>query len=156
MPIINKEKTCAFSGHRILPKNFDAKEVEIAVKNLIDKGFDTFLVGMAIGFDTICFNILENLRKSNDIRLIACVPCTDQDKYFNKNQTEQYHKMLDLADEVIVLSESYFDGCMQVRNKFMVDNSSVLIAYLASGYGGTYSTVKYAIEQNRMVQYIGK
>ena len=31
---------------------------------LIKKGYNRFLVGMAIGFDTLCFNILEKLREN--------------------------------------------------------------------------------------------
>lgn len=156
MPTINKDKACAFSGHRILPRNFDGKEVEVAIKKLIDSGYDTFLVGMAIGFDMLCFSILENLRKTNDIRLIACVPCKNQDEHFNSENKKRYREMIDLADEVIYLGENYYDGCMQKRNMFMVDNSSVLIAYLTANYGGTYSTVKYAVEQNKIVNYMGK
>ncbi len=157
MPTINKETTCAFSGHRILPKNFNTKEVEDAVQKLIDSGYNTFLVGMAMGFDMLCFEVVEKLRKTNDIKLYACVPCLNQDNYYSAKDKIRYHKMLDQADEVILLDDNnYYKGCMQKRNMFMVDNSSVLITYLATNHGGTYSTVKYAIEQNRIVQYMGK
>ena len=61
MPAINydKKKTCSFSGHRILPKDFDGEEIKKAVYNAVNEGFSTFLVGMAIGFDSVCFNVLE-------------------------------------------------------------------------------------------------
>ena len=43
--------------------------------------------------------------------------------------------------------------------KYMVDNSSVLIAFLNKKSGGTYNTVKYAVEKgdvNVQVKHFGK
>ena len=48
------------------------------------------------------------------------------------------------ADEIIVLSEEYTPYCMLKRNRFIVDNSSVLLAYLKEEKGGTKYTVDYA------------
>lgn len=153
---IDKKIACAFSGHRILPKDFDKEELKKAVYNAINDGFSTFLVGMAIGFDALCFKVLEETRKEKDIKIIACVPCRDQSKYFNKSQKKEYDRMLAAADEVIYLAENYFEGCMQIRNEFMVDNSSMLICFLLSPYGGTYSTIKYAAEKGLNIVYLGK
>ena len=153
---IIKEKACAFTGHRILSDNFDKAEVEDIVEKLIKKGYDTFLIGMALGFDTECFKVLVEKRKSADIRLIACVPCNSQSKFFKKNQREEYKKLLSEADEVINVSDDYYDGCMMVRNCFMVDNCSVLVAYLNFNRGGTYQTVKYAAEKGKEIIYVGK
>ena len=153
---IIKEKTCSFTGHRILSGNFNKIEVENVVKKLIEKGYDTFLVGMALGFDTECFKVLLEIRKSADIRLIACVPCNSQSKFFKKNQREQYEFLLEQADEIINVSDNYYDGCMMVRNYFMVDNCSVLVAYLNYNRGGTYQTVKYAAGKGIEIIYIGR
>lgn len=155
MSSISKKSTCAFTGHRAIPKNFNSESIKEAIMTMISKGYDTFLVGMALGFDSLCFTILEKIRKNRNIRIIACVPCRDQNKYFNKKQTEEYLRMLKSADEVIVLSETYTIGCMQKRNFFMVDNSSCVIAYLTHTGGGTYTTVKYAKEKNSNVIYVG-
>ena len=153
---IIKDKTCAFTGHRILCDNFDKNEIVKIVQDLIKRGYDTFLIGMALGFDTECFKVLINLRKSADIRLIACVPCNSQSKFFKKKQLEEYQKLISEADEVVNVSDDYYDGCMMVRNYFMVDNSSVIIAYLNYNRGGTYRTVKYAAENGKEIIYVGK
>ena len=153
---ITKEKTCAFTGHRILSADFKKSQVADIVKDLIKRGYDTFLVGMALGFDTECFKILVEERKSADIRLIACVPCNSQSKFFNKRQREEYEFLLKQADGIIKVSDNYFDGCMMVRNCFMVDNSTVLVAYLNYNRGGTYRTVKYAAENGVEIIYVGK
>lgn len=154
--IEDKKITCSFSGHRILPKEFNTEELKKAVDNAIKDGFSQFLVGMAIGFDTLCVKELIKIKEKSDIKIVACVPCLDQAEYFNSKQKKEYFSLLKKADEVICLNENYFDGCMQQRNEFMVDNSSRLICYLKAGYGGTYSTVKYAVEKGLDIIYINK
>ena len=141
---INKARTCAVTGHRVLDAEFNPKKLEKLLKELIDGGFNTFLVGMAIGFDTACFKILRKLKKKNSLSIIACVPCKSQDLKFSLEQKKEYKEMLAVADEVIILSEKYSPSCMQKRNKYMVDNASVLVAYLRRDFGGTYKTYQYA------------
>ena len=48
------------------------------------------------------------------------------------------------ADKVIYSAENYFRGCMQKRNRHLVDSSSVCICYLITPTGGTAYTVNYA------------
>ncbi len=144
---IDRWKTLCVSGHRSITTKINLKELTRVFNVFIDNGIDTFLVGMAIGFDTICFHILEKIRKTRQIRIIACIPCNEQDKLFTLSQKVEYKKMVASADEKIVLSDSYTPYCMNKRNRFMVDNSCVLVGYLTQNKGGTYSTVKYAKEQ---------
>ena len=145
--IIDKIKTCAFSGHRNLGRDFNKKELERVIKGLINGGYTTFLVGMAVGFDTECFKILENLRKEYPIKIIACIPCLTQSYKFSEKQKAEYEKMLLSADERIYVSKEYTKTCMFKRNMFMVDSASVLVAYLNSDRGGTFQTVNYAIRK---------
>lgn len=152
--VINKKYTMAVTGHREIKDNLSKDLLKIIFKNAIIDGFDTFLVGMAIGFDTLCFNVLEEIRKENNIRIIACVPCPDQDKKFSLSQQKEYKRMLSVADEKIVLSKKYTPYCMLERNKFMVDNCSLLLAYLRENKGGTYHTVNYAEKNGVFVKKI--
>lgn len=153
---IDRSTACSFSGHRIVAKNFNKEELKKTVYNAINDGFSCFLIGMAIGFDTLCFKVLREIRSENDIKIIACVPCKDQAEFFNRAQKKEYEELLSSADHVVCLAENYYDGCMQERNKFMVDNSSLLICYLKTNRGGTYSTVKYAVEKGVKVIYLDK
>lgn len=145
--------TCCFTGHRVIKKDFDIENLEKVIKKVIKNGYKTFLVGMALGFDTLVFQTLLNFKQYN-IDIIACVPCKDQNKYFNKNQKTTYNKLIEKADKVVYVSDEYFDGCMQKRNRYMVDNSSILIAYLYSNMGGTKYTVNYAEKQGKNIIYI--
>ena len=151
---INKAKTLAFTGHRILSAEFNKEKLEIILEKFIEKDFDTFLIGMALGFDTVCFQTLEKLKeKYPTIKIIACVPCLTQAYKFNRLQKEEYDRMLSVADEKIILSTEYTPTCMMKRNKFMVDNASVLLAYLERDYGGTANTVRYAKKMDVPIFY---
>ncbi len=144
-----KEKTACVTGHRFLQGDIDLDRLKKHFINIINKGVDTFLIGMALGFDTLCFKTLEKIRyNGQNIRLIACIPCPEQDKFFNANQKEEYKRMLDSADFSVILSEKYTAYCMQKRNRFMVDNSSVIVGYLRDNRGGTFNTLKYAISKD--------
>ena len=152
--IIDKIRTCAFTGHRVLGADYNKKELERVIKGLIKGGYDTFLVGMALGFDTECFKLLEIYRREYPIKIIACIPCLTQAYKFSVWQKAEYEKMLLSADEKIYISKEYTKTCMFKRNMFMVDSASVLVAYLNTDKGGTFQTVNYAKRQNLSIIYI--
>lgn len=144
-----KSKTLAVTGHRSLPSDLNIERLEKGFYYFIDeKGYDTFLVGMAVGFDSLCFKILEKIRKNRKIKIIACIPCLNQDANFSDEQKKEYKKMVKSADQKIILQEEYDKYCMQKRNEFMVDNASIVFACFRKDYGGTAYTVRYANKKN--------
>ncbi len=151
---IDKRYTMAVTGHRKLGSDISKKTLRLFFEGAIRDGYDTFLVGMALGFDTLCFKVLEEVRKDNNVRIIACIPCENQDKNFSPLQKKEYKRMIEVADEKIVLSKEYTPYCMHARNRFMVDNCSYLLAYLREKKGGTKYTVDYALEKEKRVLII--
>ncbi|MBQ3234936.1 MAG: DUF1273 family protein [Clostridia bacterium] len=145
--------TCCFTGHRVLKRDFNEQRLSEIIDKLIENGYKTFLVGMAIGFDLKAFEVLLTKRSKN-IDIIACVPCKEQDKFFNLKQKEQYKNAIDNADKVVCLSEEYYDGCMQKRNAYMVDNSSIVVAYMYANIGGTKNAVNYAKKKGKNIIYL--
>lgn len=142
---MNKEFCCAFTGHRNVRDDLDLNVLTSVIKNLIEKGYATFLNGMAKGFDLIAAQCVLQLKEQYPhIKLIACVPCPDQDKYFSKEDKITYRKVLDCCDEVKLLSNRYHKGCMLLRDRFMVDNSSCIVAYFRGDEGGTQYTLSYS------------
>jgi len=146
-------RSVAITGHRTVG-DINVAKLEEVFRLLIKRGYDTYLVGMAVGFDTICFNILDKLRETHDIKIIACIPCKDQARYFTPEQKEEYERIVSIADEKRIFSEKFNSYCMHRRNCYMVDNSYVLIAYLNKTFGGTFNTVKYAEKKNKKIVYI--
>ena len=73
---------------------------------------------------------------------------------FSVEEREKYYKMIKNCTETIILSEKYTKYCMQKRNRYMVDNSSLVIAYLKRNFGGTYFTVNYAKKLDIEIKYL--
>lgn len=159
---MERRKTCAFTGNRPqkLPWGEDETDYRcIAVKNrireelvgAIESGYDTFISGMALGGDTYFAEEVLSLRKTHDIKLVCAVPFPDQCKSWSSEDKERYYEILAKADETVVLSDYYTRYCMHKRNRFMVDNSSLLLCLDYANDGGTTSTVAYATKQNLMI-----
>lgn len=145
--MIVKNYTCAVSGNRIVGEDLDVKKLkEIFIKLIINRDINTFLVGMAVGFDTICFKALLELKKTFKFKLVAVIPCENQDYNYNKTQKEEYKNMLEFADEKVYTGKEYTKNCMFIRNRYLVDNSSVLVVYSRKKTGGTVYTKNYALK----------
>lgn len=154
-----KEQTICLTGHRpkSLPWGYDEtkescikfkKDLETIFENAIKCGYKTFLSGMAEGFDMIGTEILLKLKKKHNIQIIAVVPCLGQELKWSAKQQERYNKVLKQCDNKIILSPQYTPTCMNERNKFMVDNSSVCIACWKGKASGTRNTLLYAKQKN--------
>ena len=148
--ILKKENTCCVTGHRTLYSDFDKDVLEKVFAKLIERGFCNFLIGMALGFDTECFKILEKFRsRLKHLKLIACVPCPEQAEKFNINQKREYVRMLDSADDTVVISDCYTKWCMHKRNEYMVDLADKIIAVWDGSNGGTANCVRYAEKKGK-------
>jgi len=115
-------------------------------------------VGGAVGFDTLAAMAVLTAREANPtIRLLMALPCTDQDSRWRESDKTTYRYLLNNADEIIYVSEQpYFRGCMVQRNIYLVERSSILIAYLTHGRSGTGQTVIFAHEKGLTVINLAK
>ncbi len=145
-------RTCAFTGHRNLKNtNFDASLLDRTIGHLIKNGTDTFLCGMAMGFDLESAQSVIMHKKNYDVKLIACIPCANQTERFSESARKLYERVLSRCDEVITLSDFYYPGCMHERDRYMVDNSDLIVSFLRKEKGGTFYTVNYARRQNKKI-----
>ncbi|MBE5744971.1 MAG: DUF1273 domain-containing protein [Clostridiales bacterium] len=136
--------SCAFTGHRILDNDFSILKLKKEIKNLIERGVVVFYCGMAPGFDLLAGEIVVKYKmKYKDIKLYACIPCVNQEKYYCAEDKKRYAQLYKKADETTILFEQYTKGCMLARDRFMADKADVLLAYCKKDTGGTAYTVKY-------------
>lgn len=142
---MNEKKVCAFTGHRNLNLGgFDLSLLDRVILDLIKNGTVRFLCGMALGFDLQAAQSVLEYKRSYDITLTACLPCADQSKAFSSGRRLLYDRAIEGCDEVITLSPYYYSGCMHARDRYMVENSDVVVSYLRKSSGGTFYTVGYA------------
>ncbi|MDL2217215.1 DUF1273 domain-containing protein [Christensenellaceae bacterium OttesenSCG-928-M15] len=156
---MSRETACCFSGHRPHKFHFgydekhrDCMNVKLRLSLLINEMYrdrvQTFYTGMAEGVDLWAADYVCELKAQTPfIRLVAVIPYEGQPSRFTKPYQALYERVRALADEEVVLHESYRPGCMQERNRYMVDHASRLIAVYNGTKGGTHQTVCYAKEQ---------
>ena len=142
-------KTAAFTGHRFIRYNDKQRlrtELERAITICYDSGIRHFLCGMALGFDMLAAETQLAMKADRpDIRLTAVIPFRGQSYRFNPTDKERYRSILGKADNVVCLSETYFDGCYLRRNDYMLNHPSHIIAYYnGEPKGGTFYTCRRA------------
>lgn len=156
-------KTCCFTGHRpqFFPWGNDTqdpraqkllKKLKSATETAISQGVDLFYCGGARGVDTWAANIIIQLKKENpNIRLIIAIPFAG----FNADVAEKdYLDSLAGADQIIVTSQRIDEESYKIRDRYMVDNSDLVIAVYDERTGlrsGTYQAWKYAQKQKREI-----
>ena len=149
--------TACFTGHRSqkLPWRFNedderCKVMKVALRSEIEKaiqrGYRTFLCGMALGFDMICAETVLDFKKQyGDIKIIGALPCRTQDIKWRDKDRKRYRDLLSRLDDVRCIYDEYVGAeCMLERNRYMVNNSSLMIALFNGLPGGTKSTIDYA------------
>ena len=115
----------------------------------IEQGYCYFGAGGALGFDTLAAQTVLDLKSDYPhIKLILVLPCHNQSRGWNANDIEKYEWIKGKADKIVYTSDRYYNGCMQKRNRHLVNYSSLCICYLSELCGGTAYTVKYAEQQN--------
>ena len=145
----HRDVTCCFTGHR--PQKLHQPEPEIreglekAVLRAYDDGFRYFITGMAMGVDIWAGEAVLKLREKHpEIQLIAAVPYPGQEKNFPHEWKLNYAELLQKCDQAEILSDRYQKGVFHLRDRWMVDHSSRIIAVYNGEPGGTATTISYA------------
>ena len=97
--------------------------------------------GLALGWDTAWAIAAIKL----DLPVIAAIPFSGQESMWPAASKQRYLLIKSLCDKVKIVSEgAYAPWKMQVRNKWMVDNSDRVAALWDGSSGGTGNCVAYA------------
>lgn len=158
-----KENTISITGLRRHKLNWDRKvykENESKMicflveylENYINEGFENFLCGMASGSDFIFAKAVIILKdKYKHILLHAIVPFVDQDKYYSHEDKLEYNNLIKKCDSIRILNFEYSKNCYEIRNEFLIESSSVLLAItydVNMHRSGTTQTINMAKRSN--------
>ncbi len=151
---MNKEHVCCVTGHRDIlagKVDFIRSQLTSAVQNAIACGYTHFISGFAAGVDLMFAEIVAGQKASQAITLEAAIPYPGRMKTPDKT----FQRLIGASDVVKVHSAAYSKGCYMVRNRYMVDSSSLVIAvYDGRDTGGTAATVRYAIKRGCTIKQI--
>ena len=149
---------CAFTGYRPEKFSFGDNEADLRCEQLKQKlfceilrmtreGVNVFMSGMARGVDLWAAEAvlqIQNVKPSQKIELWAIVPYDRQPLAWSAKERARYQRILEQAAHVEYISHDYYNGCLQKRNRYMVDHATHLLAVYDGQPGGTASTIRYA------------
>lgn len=143
-----KYRVC-FTGHRPeklnMQENTVKKYLQSEIVSSIQKGYATFISGMARGVDMWAAEIvLEVKKKSPQIKLIAAVPFEGFESKWSYENKKSYNKILSNADLIRYICPKFSYSSYQIRNEWMVNHSSKVIAVWNGKKSGTKNTIDYA------------
>ena len=162
---IDPSRAAAFSGYRKEKIKLTEKDTSYtsvrerivrrtasAVLLLRDQGYNTFLCGMATGFDLWAGLAVLSLKKQlSDLRLIAVVPYRGQANGFPYEFKELHSAVLAAADRRVCLHDTCTRSCFHERNRAMLDHASALVCYFDGQSGGTAYTVDLARKRDMTI-----
>lgn len=152
--ITDRATTAAFTGHRTYDGRAD-EALRRTIAALYDRGIRNFLSGMAVGFDLAAAEAVLDCRAARPgMRLVAVIPFRGQERSFSPADRERYGRIAAAADETAVLAPGYRTGCYAVRNNYLVDHASVLVAWYDGSPGGTRYTVRRAERRGLELQQL--
>lgn len=151
--------SCCFSGHRPEKLPWGENEADprcMALKRrmwelleqLYQRGYRHFICGMARGCDLYFCQLALRLREQySDVSVEAAIPCPTQADSWSPEERARYRRLVKACDYETLVQEHYSPGCMQRRNRYMVDHAALLLAVHDGQPGGTQSTIAYALRR---------
>lgn len=137
---------CTFFGHRYAEYEIKHK-IKSAIEDIIKKGEQLFYVGNHGQFDMYVHDILIEMKKKHP-----------QIKYYVVFAYPPGGNVLNLPSDGIFPSELYsahFRQAIPMRNKWMVDNSDIVITYVTKPFGGAARFKAYANSNNKTILELG-
>ncbi len=149
--------TCCFLGHRNIE---DAKELEVKLFELIEelivnKNIDTFLFGSKSEFNSLCYDVVDGIKKKHPH--IKRVFVRAEYPYISEN----YRSYLLKSFEDTYYPEHMTDAGRAAyveRNRELIDKSDICIFYYTHDYtptkkrkSGTLLAYDYALRKNKRI-----
>jgi len=148
-------KNCCVTGHREIPADkldFVKSELDREVRLALMEGYRTFLTGFAKGVDILFAECVSTrLDKYPDVFLEAVLPHPGVVSKLNASE----RILLSKCSNIKTICEKYQRSCFFQRNRYMVGQSSRVIAvYDNRAEGGTLFTMDYARAMDRDLRII--
>ena len=122
-------------------------ETEKRMHRVCFTGLNVFITGMARGVDIWAAQIVLMLRDEGyDVKLMCACPYEGFERGWSQEWQKAYREILAAADFVKYVCEGYSRACFQIRNEWMVNRSTRVIAVFNGEKSGTKNTIDYAMK----------
>ncbi len=145
--------TVSFFGHRQI-ENVSATEKrldEIIRPLILEKKYVEFLVGRNGEFDLLAASAVKRLKRAvrdDNSTLVWVLPYSAAEYRNYKADYAAYYDEIEICPES---ATAHFKSAFQIRNRWMVDRSNLVICYVERPNGGAFQTLEYAKRCGRAV-----
>lgn len=145
--------TVSFFGHRSIEYFRIAEDkVEDLIYRLIQEHqYVEFLVGRDGDFDQIATSAVKRAQhRYAEYRCdITWVMPYDKAEYYNN--AEDFDKYYDTVEVCAESAKAHPKSAIQIRNRYMVDRSGLVVFFVEHNSGGAYKTMQYALNQGKRI-----
>ena len=143
----------AFCGHsKYIRRSEDEKKVLEILKNRVGDTKSEFFLGEYGNFDSFAYDCSKKFKKNHpDAKLVLITPYLAVES--QKNQIDHNKDRFDLViyPELENIPRRY---AILHRNKWIVKQADIIIAYITHEYGGAYTTYRYAKRNHKEIYNI--
>lgn len=141
-------KACCGFGHRTVLANIK-DSLYAAILKAAEDSCEIFYTGAMGDFDAQFSNSVRRAKTIYpQIKLICVKPYFTNDLNTNKEYYAALYDDVVIPTEIIGL---HYKSAIKARNRWMVDNSDLIISYVTRDYGGAADAIKYANNQNKHI-----
>ena len=136
---------CTFAGHSFVYSATVEKRLKIEVEAFIANTDDaTFYVGGRGEFDSMAaaaVRAAKAVHRDKNVQLYLIEPYLHAGLNQDKDYYEKYYDGIIIPQELVGVHPK---AAIQKRNRWMVDQAELMIAFVYRDYGGAFETLKYA------------
>ena len=147
------EVIIAFCGHANYIENAgDEQRVLSLLEKRVGKGECELFLGEYGGFDSFAYRCAQKYRAVHpESRLVFVTPYLMEE--YRKNSVEYTKERFDLVlyPPLEKVPPRY---AIARRNRWIVEQADIVIAYITNGYGGAYTMYRYALKKGKEIYNI--
>ena len=134
-------KACSGFGHRNVFENISSK-LDNAVEEAITQGCEIFYTGAMGDFDSLFSSAVRSAKKVYPhIKLIGVKPYLTNDINTDKDYYTALYDDIIIPDE---LAGIHPKAAIKARNRWIIDNSDIVLIYTVRNFGGAYEAKRFA------------
>ena len=134
-------KACCGFGHRNVFENISSK-LDNAVEEAIAQGCEIFYTGAMGDFDSLFSSAVRSAKKVYPYIKLICVK-----PYFTNDINTDKDYYAALYDDIIIpdeLAGIHPKAVIKARNRWIIDNSDIVLIYTVRNFGGAYEAKRFA------------
>ncbi|MBR1532366.1 MAG: DUF1273 family protein [Eubacterium sp.] len=140
------KKACCGFGHRNVFENLSEK-LDDAIESAVQQGCEIFYTGAIGDFDSLFSSAVRRAKKTYPhIKLICVKPYFTNDINTNRDYYAALYDDIIIPDE---LAGIHYKAAIKARNRWMIDNSDIVIVYTIRNYGGAYEARRHTERQGK-------